>query len=199
MTTRHTEHPSSALAIGSFVTIGAVVVGAVCVGAGRLVLLAAMGVVAYAVIAPRPQRAILVLAAVAPFDGLLLVIPAPSFFAGWKEALLLGAWAAALRGGVHDLRSRRAPAWLLPAALLTAVSAVSAIHAGGYAGLVGLKVSTFWLLLGVLAWAFPLDQRERDRLVTIFISAGAVVAAVGVAQQVIGADRLHSMGYKYNS
>jgi hypothetical protein len=199
MTSRRTEHPSSALAIGSFVTIGAVVAAAVCIGAGRLVLLAAIAIVAYAVIASRPQRAILVLAAVAPFDGLLLVIPAPSFLAGWKEALLLGAWAVALRRGVHHLRSRRAPAWLLPAAILTALSAVSATHAGGYAGLVGLKVSTFWLLLGVLAWAFPLDQRERDRLVTILISAGAVVAAVGVAQQVIGADRLHSMGYKYNS
>jgi hypothetical protein len=43
----------------------------------------------------RPQRGLLVLAALVPFDGLLLLVPdLPALAAGWKEALVLSTLAA---------------------------------------------------------------------------------------------------------
>ncbi len=44
----------------------------------------------------RPQRGVLALAVLVPFDGLLLLVPHPPVLDGWKEAVVLATVAAAL-------------------------------------------------------------------------------------------------------
>ena len=65
-------------------------------------------------------------------------------------------------------------------------------------GVWGLKIGYFFLLVPIILWRCPFDARERDLLVTVLMSTGAVCAALGVAQQLAGPDALHALGYPYN-
>ncbi len=55
------------------------------------------------------------------------------------------------------------------------------------------------MLTAAVALRCPFEPADRDRLVGILAGTGAVVAAFGLAQQVLGPSRLHELGYDYNS
>jgi hypothetical protein len=171
-------------------------------GTVALAAIVALVVVAATVffVATRPQRGVLLLAALVPFDGLLLLTHPPSFVNGWKEALVLLTFGAALVAP-HSARAtgdRRLPAWLPAIAGLGLVALVSAILVGGLQAAVAIKIGFFYLLVFAIVWRCPLDARERDRLVTILMAVGCVTAAVGIAQQLLGQERLAALGYEYN-
>lgn len=154
----------------------------------------------------RPQRGLLVLAALLPFDGLLLLVPEATWLSPWKEALVLGVLAATLfapdaarAARPAPDQPRRLPGWAVAAAALFVLGAASAIAVGGPAALWGLKISSFYLLVPVVLWRCPFDARERDALVTILMSTGVVTALVGLVQQVAGPERLNALGYEYNT
>lgn len=188
-----------------------VVAGLNAVALGAVVLLgpaAAAGIVVVALVVPlfgavlrRPQRGLLALAALAPFDGLLLVVPHPGPVQGWKEALVLCTLAATL---VSPDQSRaapganRRPAWAAAAAALVGLAVLSSFTVDLLQAVIGLKVGFFYVLVGLAAWRCPLDRTERDRLVGILMVTGLVTALVGLVQQVLGPVRLFGLGYEYN-
>jgi hypothetical protein len=162
-------------------------------------LLASVALMAFS-IATRPQRGVLLLAALVPFDGLLLIAPFPSFINGWKEALVLLTFGATLVAprGARATEDRRLPSWLPAIAGLGLLALVSAILIGGLQALVALKIGFFYLLVFAIIWRCPLDGRERDRLVTVLMVVGGITAVVGIIQQVAGQERLAALGYEYN-
>jgi hypothetical protein len=189
-------------ALGVIAGVNVAVVG---FGLGRpeLLPLVLAGVVALPIAAvlvvklvERPQRGVLLLAALVPFDGLREIT---SFPAGWKEALVLLTLAATLVAPRESrgVPGRRLPSWAYVVAAFFLLGTVSALAVGGSQGLVGLKVGFFYVLIAVAVWRCPLDARERDRLVTILMAVGFVTAVFGIAQQVIGESKLVSWGYSY--
>lgn len=151
-------------------------------------------------IAARPQRGVLLLAVLVPLDGLLLILPLPSSAAGWKEGLLLYTLLWAFLTVVGKPRPpARIPAFVQPLVLYTTIGIVSAGLVRGTQALVGLKIGYLFVLVILVLWLCPFDAKERDRLVTILMVMGFVTAAYGLAQQVLGAERLNQMGYEYNT
>ena len=149
----------------------------------------------------RPQRGMLLLVALAPFDGLLLILPFPSFVKGWKEVLVGIILVATLLcpQEARASRGRQLPRWLPPLVVLIAIGLLSAAFVGGDQALLGLKVNFYYLLLGIAVWRCPPNERERDRLVTILMVTGLICSIVGLVQQAIGDARLHDLGYEYNT
>jgi putative inorganic carbon (HCO3(-)) transporter len=150
----------------------------------------------------RPQRGLLVLAALVPFDGLLLLVPdLPALAAGWKEALVLSTLAATFvaPASARAATRRPLPGWAPAVAGLLVLGLISAFVVGGFQAAWGLKIAFFFVLVPVIVWRCPLDATERDALVTILFVAGLLTAIYGLAQQVIGHTRLHALGYEYNS
>ena len=183
-------------------------------GGNGLVLFALMTgaglhLVALAVVAPlavgltrRPQRGLLVLAALVPFDGLLLLAPRlPAIAAGWKEALVLGTLAATFFAppSARAAAPRRLPGWVPAAGGLLVLALASALVVGGLQAAWGLKIGFFFVLVAAIAWRCPLDGHERDALVTILCVAGFITAVYGLVQQVLGPANLHALGYEYNT
>jgi hypothetical protein len=165
-----------------------------------VILVSGAGVVTAFAVATRPQRGVLLLAALVPFDGLLLIAPFPSWMNGWKEALVLLTFGAAVIAP-HTARAtgdRRLPGWLPAIAGMGIVALGSAILVGGLQAVVALKIGFFYLLVFAIVWRCPLNARERDRLVTILMTAGFITAVVGILQQLAGQERLASLGYEYN-
>ena len=160
----------------------------------------------------RPQNGILLLAALAPFDGLLIIIPHPSIIAGWKEALVLLtvglAWWQRRRQAIsvsarfpsarYDDR-RRIPPWVPPMIALLGLALLSALFHLGPPAIIGIKIGFFYLLVPLALWWAPLNAVERDQLVTVLMVVGAVVAAVGIGQQLAGPEALVAIGYEYNT
>jgi hypothetical protein len=144
----------------------------------------------------RPQRGVLLLAALVPFDGLREIVPFP---AGWKEALVLVTLAATFvaPAETRGRAGRRLPSWALVVGAFFALGLASAVVVGGSQGLTGLKVGFFYVLVALAVWRCPLNARERDRLVTILMVVGFVTAVFGIAQQLIGESRLVDLGYSY--
>src|SRR4051794_7021065 len=143
-------------------------------------------------ISERPQRGLLLLVALAPFDGLRILVPDVSV--AWKFALLGGTLAATFvcPSSARGRPYTRLPALVLPVAAFLVVGLVSAAAVGGTQALVGLKLDFAYLLAGVAVWRCPFDRRERDRFVSILMATGFVCAIVGVAQQLIGPARLNA-------
>ncbi|MCW2816291.1 MAG: putative rane protein [Nocardioides sp.] len=149
----------------------------------------------------RPQRGLLLLAALLPFDGLLQVVPGGAAAGPWKEALLVVTLVACLVAPASVRRQQpvETPPWLLPVVAFTVLGAASALVVGGVVGLWGLKVGYFYVLVPVALWLCPFDARDRDRLVSVLMATGAVTAAFGLLQQVLGAERLAAAGWEYNT
>lgn len=144
----------------------------------------------------RPQRLILLLALLAPYDGLLVIAGLPGLANGWKEGLVL------LAVGIAFVRREPLrppqPPWAAPALVFTVAIGISVILHPGLLSLVGAKVVLFYLLVPVtLRWA-PLHTGDRDHLVTILMFNGVVTASVGVLQQLVGHESLNAIGYPYN-
>jgi hypothetical protein len=149
----------------------------------------------------RPQRGVLALAALVPFDGLLLLLPGSGAVAGWKEGLVIVTLAATFVAptAVRRPAGHRRPGWVPAAGAFALVGLVSAVIVGGDQGMLGAKIGFFYLLLAIASWRCPLDARERDRLVTVLMATGVVTAVYGIVQQLLGAGQLADMGYEYNS
>jgi hypothetical protein len=150
----------------------------------------------------RPQRGVIVLVALAPFDGLRLISHLPSSVSSWKELLVLAILGAtflappeARAKGDH----RRLPSWSPAVIGLLVLGLVSATVVGGEQAITGFRIDYFYLLLAVAVWRCPLSKREKDRFVTVLMVTGAITALVGIAQQVMGGARLNALGYPYNT
>ncbi len=158
----------------------------------------------------RPQVGILLLVALLPYDGLLLLLDLPGIIEGWKEGAVLAILIATI---VHrssqriqsraQLQStgpgRHAPGFWVPTAALLALGLVSFVFSPGIAALTGLKVAYFYLLLPIILWFAPLTERDRDQMITIFMLNGFITSLVGLGQQIAGPERLNAIGYEYNS
>jgi putative inorganic carbon (hco3(-)) transporter len=201
--------PTRRLTVTRPITIAAAVVAANAFVVAFVVMqrtrvpLALAGLVALPILAglgvklvERPQRGVLVLAALVPFDGLGEVIPFP---AGWKEALVLVTLAATFVAPpeARGAAGRRLPSWAYVVGAFAVLGALSAIAVGGEQGLVGLKIGFFYVLVALAIWRCPLNGSERDALVTILMVVGFVTAVVGIGQQVVGETRLVDWGYSY--
>ncbi len=141
------------------------------------------------------------LAALAPFDGLLLLVDAPQLVEAWKEILVFAVLGATFVCP-ESARPRTVgfiPAWLGPVVGLLLLSTISALSVAPAAALAGFKVDHFYLLLALAIWRAPLDGGERDRLITIFMVGGVVTSVVGIAQQLLGEDFLNALGYEFNT
>ena len=149
----------------------------------------------------RPQRGVLLLALLVPFDGLLLIAHLPDSANAWKETLvgitLVATFVCPL--DARAPRGRVRPAWLAPLVALVLIGVGSAAAAHDLSSVLGVKVDFFYVLLAFAVWRCPLDARERDRLVSIFMMTGFVCALVGLWQQVVGDVALHDLGYEYNT
>lgn len=147
----------------------------------------------------RPQRGVLLLVALVPFDGLLLLADVPAAVTAWKEALLVVTLLAAAAVHRRAASTPPVPAWAWAAAVLATLSLISLAWAPPMQALVGLKVTFFGMLTAAVVWRCPLTPRDRDHLVTVLAATGALVALVGIAQQFLGPERLADLGYAYNS
>jgi hypothetical protein len=180
---------------------GAVVSGAAVIAGYGLELLAVAAITPFLLLVyRRPQRAVLLLVALAPFDGLLVLVHSSSI-KSYKEILtvvMLLATFVCPREARAPL-GRRRPGWLLPLLLLLAVAAISIADVGLHTGLTGYRIDYFYILLGWGVWRCPLARRDTDHLVTLLMALGFVTAVYGIAQQVIGASRLAAAGYPYNT
>ncbi|GAA1479680.1 hypothetical protein GCM10009624_01200 [Gordonia sinesedis] len=147
----------------------------------------------------RPQRGILLLAALTPFNGMTVLLPAGMVPAGWKEALLLFTLLVALiRCGSLSVRGLGGGWW--PAALaLVIFGVVSAFVTFGVDGLVPIKITFIYILVALTIWRAPFTASDRDRLVTIMITVGLINAVYGIAQQFIGVSSLVDLGYVYGN
>ena len=153
-------------------------------------------------VSQRPQRGILVLAALAPFDGLLLLIPHPAIVEAWTEILLvLVAGLAVVRQpeepDAADL-VRRVPTWVWATLALAAFAFARTVLDPSVEAALGLRLTFAFTVVTFIIWRHPLDEFDRDSLVTILMVAGFVAAAVGLMQQVVGAEALNRLGYEYN-
>ena len=160
----------------------------------------AVAIAALVAILQRPQRGLLLLAALAPFSGLLLILDLPPFVAAWKEALVLVSLGATFMAppDARGRPNRRPPDWTWAVVGLGLIGLLSAAAVGGLQAVIGLKIGFFYILVAVVAWRCPLSPRERDLLVSIIMVTAIVTSAVGLLQQVAGGERLNAMGYEYN-
>lgn len=141
------------------------------------------------------------MAALVPIDGLLILLDDPGILARWKEVATLGIFAAtwlAPTQSRHD-GPRTLPAWVVPLAGLMALGALSFLWTWPIFAIVGLKIDFFYVLVTAAVWRCPLSPVDRDRLITILMAGGLLVAVAGLVQQWMGADRLAELGYDYNT
>jgi putative inorganic carbon (hco3(-)) transporter len=163
----------------------------------RLLLVALIAAPVGLAIAQRPQRGVLLLIATVPYWGLDAVLPIPS---GWKEALALYTLLWTLLSIFAKPRPRYPlPKVVQPFLAYFAVACLSAAVVRGVQAEVGLKIGFFWAFMAVMVWLRPLNERERDHVVTILMVNAVITAIVGLGQQVVGAARLVSLGYSYDT
>jgi len=175
------------------------VVGAAVI-TGQLKLLV-LGLVALSVavwIALRPQRGLLLIVALVPFDGVRLPLGIEGSLASWKEALAIYTAGVALLSS-QRVRRRARPDWYWWLGGLVALALVSAAAHQSKAAIWGLKLDFVYLTLTYAAWRCPLDRRDRDRFISILMGVGVLTALYGIAQEIIGDVRLNQLGYDYNS
>jgi len=150
-------------------------------------------------IVQRPQRGLLLLAALVPYDGLLLIAPAPSIASGWKEALVLLTLGASIASGSsRSLRTVRLPGWAIVAMGLLLLAIIGAAFVPWVQSVQALKIGFFYILVTVIVFRNPFTARDRHHFVTILMVNAVITAAYGVAQQLIGGGGLAAMGYEYN-
>jgi hypothetical protein len=187
--------PQSSVVLGVGVGILAV---ALVAGYGTWLLVLAIGIPVVCAIALRPQRGVLLLAAVLPFDGIIKQF-GPGFMDPWKQAVILVLLGLTLvcPEDARGARGRRPPSWIWAVAGLLVLGFASAMTVDRQTALVGLRISFFSLLLALTIWRCPLSRRERDHLVTVFVALAIVTSLVGIWQQIVGHEYLHDQGYDY--
>ncbi|GAC1587845.1 MAG: hypothetical protein NVS3B21_03100 [Acidimicrobiales bacterium] len=153
------------------------------------------------VLVRRPQVGILTLIALAPFNGALAIVPHPSAVNAWKELLVLATLGATFICPV-EARSQEAqsrPGWVPALALWVVATFAAAGASASLATALGLKVTFFYAFAAWALWRCPLDERERDRVITVLMVTGAIEALFGLVQQAVGPTSLHRLGFPYNS
>ena len=181
---------------GGLVALLAVVTGNGGIALGVVVLVPLVGA-----LVRRPQRGVLVLVALAPFDNLLDLLPQAGTLHAWKEVLVGAVLVATFVTPATSRAAKRRslPGWTPAVVALIALGLVSAGVVGVNQGLTGLRIEFFYVLLAVAIWRCPLGSTERDRMVTLLMVNGAVNAVAGLAEEVLGGDRLHAIGFPYNT
>ncbi len=171
------------------------------VGAMPLIVLALVVIPILVAIAHRPQRGALLLAALVPYYGLLIIVKSrPPFAYGWKEALALYTLAWSLQKTPKKQRLRRPlPLVMQPILLYASVGVAWVVVNRSVQAVVGVKVNFFWLVLGIILWRTPLNTRDRDRLVSILMADALITSVIGIAQQAVGHVYLQGLGYSYNT
>lgn len=169
------------------------------VAAGVLAL--AVGLPLLLWVVQRPQRGVLLLALLLPFDGLLLILPGGEVAAPWKEALVLLVLAATVAAPRTARRppGTPVPSWVGLVVAWVVLGAGAALLAGGVVGLWAFKIGYFYTLVPLILWRCPLDRWDRDVLVSVLMGTGVVTAGLGLVQQVVGDQRLEALGYDYNT
>lgn len=193
-------------AFGMVLGLGATAVAAVGATTGKSGLPVLLGITLMVplvfALRRRPQRGVLLLVAVVPFDGLRLISNLPSSASAWKEVLVLAILAATFVAPAEARAQgdrRRIPSWAPAVFGLLALGVLSAVIAGGQQAVSGFRIDYFYVLLPLAVWRCPLSEEERDRVVTVLVVTGILTSLVGIAQQGIGEARLNSLGYQYNS
>ncbi|MGZ6978518.1 MAG: hypothetical protein ACXVJW_10450, partial [Acidimicrobiia bacterium] len=181
------------------------VVGVVALGIG-LVFGWAQWIGAVAILVPtalasyrRPQRGVLVFAAILPFDGMIKAL-GPAAADSWKQVFIVGLLALTFMcpPEARSQGHRKLPGWVPAFIGLVALGLASAFFVDRTTAITGLRISYFSVLLAVVVWRCPLDRRERDHLVSIFMFMALFTSLVGLWQQVVGHEYLASLGYQYD-
>ena len=190
--------PLSASPLVVVVLVGLLVL--LVLGHAEVALAGAVVLPAVGAILNRPQRGVLLLALLVPFDGVLVVVSLPSGFEAWKETLVVITLLATFvcPGRSRAPKGRALPGWTPALVAFIAIALIWTALRPDIQGLLGLKTACFYMLLPIIVWRCPLGARDRDRLVSILMGTGFVCAFVGLAQQVVGADYLNGLGYAYN-
>ena len=177
--------------------IGIVAV-ALILGYGFVVLGIAILVPVIIAISERPQRGVLVLAALLPFDGMLHTL-GPAWTAPWKQVFILAMFVATFfcPSEARAHARRRVPGWVLAFCVLLALGLVSAFFKDRNTALVGLRLSYFSAFISLTVWRCPFTRRDRDHLVSVFLALSIITSLIGMWQQVVGHAYLHTLGYAY--
>lgn len=175
-----------------------IVAVALILGYGLVVLGIAIVVPVALAISERPQRGVLVLAALLPFDGMLHQL-GPSWTAPWKQVFILALFVATFfcPAEARAQVRRRFPGWVLAFGVLLALGLVSAFFKDRNTALVGLRLSYFSAFITLTVWRCPFTRRDRDHLVSVFLALSIITSVIGMWQQVVGHAYLHSLGYGY--
>ncbi|MCU1427141.1 MAG: putative rane protein [Actinomycetia bacterium] len=164
------------------------------------VLLLAISFPVAIAIAARPQIGVLLIAALVPYNGLLVIVKHPPFTEGYKEALTIYVLVWSVLNVIGKRRTKeRYPRYVAPLAFYVLIGIVSAARVGGVNGMVGLKTSFFYLLIPIALWLCPFTKKDRDWLVSIIMVDAFITSLYGLYQQVIGASGLLSLGYQYGT
>lgn len=199
----HTERPARVYyrVIAGAGAVVLVALAGTLLGLGLYVVLAGPVVGALWALQARPQRGMLALALLVPFDGLLLIVPHGSSLSAWKEAVVLATLAATFvcPPEARGRPRRRLPSWTPALGLLMVLALVSAVFVGVVQGETGFRIDFFYVLLALAIWRCPPNPGERDALVSILMFDGVATSLVGIAQQFLGENRLHDLGYQYDT
>lgn len=147
----------------------------------------------------RPQRGVVIFAAMLPCDGAIKVL-GPSWADPWKQVVILGLLALTFvcPQEARGPAGRRLPGWVPAFVGLVALGVVSAALVDRTTALVGLRISYFSALTGIVIWRCPLDRRDRDQLVSVYMVMAVFTSLVGLWQQVVGHAYLANLGYQYD-
>jgi O-antigen ligase len=189
------------------VTLPSLFVVGVGVVAVSLLMGWALWLAAIAIIVPtmlasylRPQRGVLIFAVIVTFDGVIKGL-GPSSAGVWKQ-VFIAALLVLTFVCPPEARSpgyRRLPGWIPAFLALLGLGLISAVlFVDTTTAQVGLRISYFSVLLALVVWRCPLNRRERDHLVTIFVAMGILTSLVGIWQQFVGHQYLHNLGYQYD-
>jgi len=179
---------------------GAIAVVTVLTGTWPFALLLAVLVPVVIAVLRRPQVGVLGLAALLPLHGLHYVLGFPDWAQGWKEGAVLALLFATFLcpAAARAPKGRRLPGWAPAVVGLIALALVTVPMVSGANASVGLRISFFNLLLAVVVWRCPLDARERDLLITVFVTMAFLTSLFGLYQQRVGHEVLNAWGYPYN-
>jgi putative inorganic carbon (HCO3(-)) transporter len=187
--------PRSPVVLGVGVAILAI---ALVTGYGVVLLALAIGIPVVCAVALRPQRGVILLTAVLPFDGIIKQF-GPGFMDPWKQAAILGLLLLTFvcPEDARGAKGRKLPSWVWAVAGLLVMGFLSALTVDRQTALVGLRIGYFSILLAYAIWRCPFTRRDRDHLVTAFLTVAIITSLVGLWQQVVGESYLHGLGYEY--
>lgn len=147
----------------------------------------------------RPQRGVLLVAALVPFNGLLLIAPEWMRVDGWKEAMLLLTLAVAAFVPHGRVDPRPALPWWSIGVVLCVFGVGSAFLTAGILGIFAIKITFFYfIVVPLILYLRPFTALDRDLLITIMMVESVGIAIFGLAQQAIGPAGLAEMGYTFN-